>query len=124
MNLTVAVRKLERQAAQSEKIAARELAKAKALRDKLDSIRQLVASLGGMVAAKKTPKARRKRRGMSAAGRARIAAAQKKRWAAFHAKKGKTAPVKKAKRKLSPEGRARIIAAVKARWAKQKAAKK
>ena len=50
------------------------------------------------------PKARRT---MSAAARKRIAYAQKKRWAAFHAKNQKTAP---AKRKLSPERKAALVA--------------
>lgn len=58
---------------------------------------------------------------MSAAGRARIAAAQKVRWAKLKAKK---AAPKKATRKISAAGRAKIAAAQKARWAKIKAAKK
>lgn len=130
MNLTKAIRNLERQASKAEKLAKAEQARADRLREKLASIQKVVGMRGRKTAAK-APKARRGgRKGkMSAAGRARIAAAQKKRWAAFHAKRGnakkagKKAVVRKAKRKLSPEGRARIIAAVKARWAKQKAAK-
>jgi hypothetical protein len=63
-----------------------------------------------------------KKRTMSAAGRARIAAAQKARWAKQKQDAvehpAKTNPKKT--RKLSPEGRARIIAATKARWAKVK----
>ena len=63
----------------------------------------------------------RKKRGMSAAGRAAVAEAQRKRWAA--AKEQSVAePAKKAKRKLSPEGRAAIIAATKKRWAAKRAA--
>ena len=65
-----------------------------------------------------------KKRGMSAAGRARVAAAQKLRWAKIN--KAKAKPIAKPatkKRKMSPEGRARIIAAAKARWAKVRAAK-
>jgi hypothetical protein len=54
-----------------------------------------------------------RRRGMSAAGRARVAAAQRKRWAAAKASGAATA---KPKRRLSAAGRARIIAATKARW--------
>ena len=69
-----------------------------------------------------------KKRGMSAAGRARIAAAQRARWAkqkGTPAEKSGTAArkPKKAKRNLSPEARAKIAAAQKRRWAKQKAAK-
>jgi hypothetical protein len=60
-----------------------------------------------------------KKRGMSALARARIGAAQKKRWAKLKGKKaGK--PVAK-KRKMSAAGRAAIAAAQKARWAKIRA---
>jgi hypothetical protein len=55
----------------------------------------------------------RHRRGMSDAGKARIAAAQRKRWAKVKAAKGES---EKPKRRLSAAGRARIIAATKARW--------
>jgi len=72
---------------------------------------------------------RRRRRGLSAEGRARIAAAQKARWAKL---KGATAAEpaakpagkRRKKRHLSPEARARIVAAVKRRWAKAKKAAK
>lgn len=72
----------------------------------------------------------RKRSKMSAAGRLRIAEAQRKRWAAA---KGQAAvPAKKAapatgaatKRRISPEGMKRIVAAAKKRWAAVRAAKK
>jgi len=58
--------------------------------------------------------------GMSAGARAKIAAAQRARWAKA---KGGAKPAAK-KYKMSAAGRARIIAAQKARWAKIKAAKK
>jgi len=59
--------------------------------------------------------------GMTAAGKKRIAAAQRKRWAAL---KASQAQPKKAKRRMSAEGRARIVAATKKRWAEfHKAAK-
>lgn len=51
------------------------------------------------------------RRQMSASARKRIAAAQKKRWAAFHAKSGNPAPKEVApERKMSPERRAALAA--------------
>ena len=62
-----------------------------------------------------------KKRHMSAAGRARIAAGQKARWAKI---KGKKADAPKKHHKMSAAGRARIAAAAKARWAKAKAAGK
>ena len=62
------------------------------------------------------------KRTMSASARARIAAAQRARWAK---KKGTAVPAKavknpKKKGKMSAQGRANIIAAQKARWAKAK----
>lgn len=73
------------------------------------------------------------KKGMSAAGISKIAAAQKARWAKIKAAKAspkaavkpvaKAKPVQKKKRKMSAAGRARIVAAQKARWAKVNAAK-
>ena len=63
--------------------------------------------------------------GMSAAGRARIAAAQRARWAKVKATNGKQNVVTMAKRRtLSVAARRKIAAAQRARWAKVKAAKK
>jgi hypothetical protein len=65
------------------------------------------------------------KRNMSPEGRARIIAAQKKRWAKVKASKSKQStpakPKAAKKSKMSAEGRARISAAMKARWAKEKA---
>jgi hypothetical protein len=65
------------------------------------------------------------RGGMSAGGRARIAAAQRARWAKVKAK-GERANVvtMPKKRTISASARKRIAAAQRARWAKEKAAKK
>ena len=93
------------------------------LQDKLSSI------FGGTnpppPAAKKT---RGGRRTMSPAARARIAAAQRARWAkvkagstATSSAKAPTKAGKKVKRTMSPESRAKIAAAAKARWALRKA---
>jgi hypothetical protein len=57
-----------------------------------------------------------KRGTMSAAGRARIAAAQRARWA--KAKGEKVVSIRIRKRTMSPAARRRIVAAQKARWAK------
>ena len=68
-----------------------------------------------------------RRRRMSAAARARIAAAQRKRWAAQRTAGPESgtssAPVRK-KRKLSAAGRKAIIEATKRRWAAVRAARK
>ena len=55
-------------------------------------------------------------RRISAAGRARIAAAQRARWAKV--KGSKVVPITRKRRKMSPSAIARIRAAQKARWAK------
>lgn len=89
------------------------------LKEKIDSLQhELTLLIGG-----RGP-GRPKKYGMSAAGRARIAAAQKARWAKFHSGKtsGKTAS--KGKRTFSTAARAKIAAAARARWAKAKAAGK
>jgi len=82
---------------------------------------------GGGKPAASAPSAGKPVRKMSAAGRARIAAAAKARWAKFRAAKGgKTVDAKPAgkKVKMSAAGRAAIVAAQKARWAKIRAEKK
>ena len=69
------------------------------------------------------------RRTFSAATKAKMAAAQKARWAKLKGNNSApaaatvSAPVPKKKRKLSAAGKAAIIAATKARWAKVNAAK-
>lgn len=60
---------------------------------------------------------------MSAAGRARIAAAQRARWANVKGKNGGK-PAKKGKRKMSAAAKKAISLAAKLRWKKAKAAGK
>ncbi len=82
-------------------------------------LRQMLSGRPAETATAPKP-ARRKRRKMSAAGRARIAEAQRKRWA--ESKKVQAAPeAPKQKRKLSAAGRRAIIAAAKKRWAAKRA---
>lgn len=65
------------------------------------------------------------RNGMSAAGRARIAAAQRARWAKVKGQSDKrTVVTMPKKRTMSAAARRKIAAAQRARWAKVKAAKK
>jgi len=66
------------------------------------------------------------RRGkISAGGRARIAAAQRARWAKVRTESGKqSGATSPKKRTMSASARKRIAAAQRARWAKVKAAKK
>ncbi len=62
--------------------------------------------------------------GLTEAGRARIAAAQRQRWARYNAGKTNSGPKARSKKnRLSAEGRARVAAAVTARWERFRAAK-
>jgi hypothetical protein len=90
-------------------------------------IQELRALLSGGPAESTTATAepaKRKRRKISAAGRARIAAAQRARWAASKktTEPSVTSEAPKPKRKLSRAGRAAIVAATKKRWALKRAA--
>jgi hypothetical protein len=103
-----------------------QLRRAADLKEKIDALDQELNALLG-ASASASVEAPVKKRGMSAAGRAKIAAGQKARWA--KAKSGKSAaqtavkaPAKKGG--MSAAGRAKIAAAAKARWAKAKAAGK
>jgi hypothetical protein len=89
-------------------------------------ISELRATLSGEpVTPAATPKGPKlKRRKMSAAARARMAEAQRKRWAAVRKASAPSIPeaAPKPKRKLSADGRKAIIAALKKRWAAKRAA--
>jgi hypothetical protein len=114
-----------------------QLRKAADLQEKIAQLQSnLAAILGSEVEAAPVAKPARKKGGMSAAGRARIAAAQKARWAKVNAAKGKTIAekviqavktviIKPAKKKftMSAAAKAKISAAAKARWAKIKVEK-
>jgi hypothetical protein len=99
-------------------LSAQQLRRAAAIKERIDTLQnELGKILGGNGA---TPAASGKRT-MSAGARARIAAAQRARWAKVKGKK----PAKAAgagKRKMSAAARAKIAAAAKARWARAKAA--
>jgi hypothetical protein len=133
-----------------------QLRKAANIQEKIQSLqKELNQLLGASASAANSEKPKkRKRRGMSAAGRKAIAAAQKARWAKIKGTAPEAKPVPKAKRKMSAKGlaniragvakrmaargkavqkpkiqrsaawRAAISAAAKARWAKAKAAGK
>ena len=116
--------------------------KALVIRKQIEALQgSLIEILGGKVLAAsfEAPVTRvapvtKGRRTMSAAGRARVAAAQRARWAKTRAASApaqfatkatgttKAAKAPRKKRTMSPEARARIAAAQRARWAKQKAA--
>ena len=112
-----------------------ELRKAADLQDKIASLQKELAALTGNATSAtpaKPAKPAKKKGGMRAAGRAKIAAAQKARWAKVKAAKPaakavvKSVPAKpsqSAKRTISPGHIAKIKAAQKLRWAKFHAAK-
>lgn len=97
-------------------LSADHLRRAATIRDEID---RLSAELAGILGGTRPP-AHKKRGTMSAAGRARIAAAQRARWAKVKGKKTSSND-HKPKRRFSAAARAKIAAAAKARWAKAKA---
>jgi hypothetical protein len=121
-------------------LSAQQLRQAADLKEKIVALEtelsQLLGSSAKAVATPVAAKAPKKKGGMSAAGKAKVAAAQKARWAKINAAKSALTPVatpakvvvvaKPAKKKfvMSAAAKAKISAAAKARWAKVKAAKK
>jgi len=92
------------------------------IKERIESLQyELNRVLGGR-AGVKSPGGRIVR--MSAAGRARIAAAQRARWAKYNAARGKSSKASgsKPRRRLSAGAKAKIAAAARARWARAKAA--
>ena len=111
-----------------------QLRQAADLKEKIAGLEKQLAALVGSVS-KATPTKPAKKGGMSAAGKARISAAAKLRWAKINAAKGKTSapkaapkPVaaKPAKKKfvMSAAAKAKLSALMKARWAAKKGVKK
>ena len=103
-------------------LSAQQLWRAANIKEKIQSLENELGRIFGSstkpVADAVAPKKRRK---MSASGRAKIAAAQKARWAKVKGRKSGTKPVKKARRKMSAAARAKIAAAARARWKTAKA---
>ena len=97
-----------------------QLRRAVAIREQMDALER---ELGGIIGSPVASAVRRGgRRTMSPAARARIAAAQRRRWAKQKAGAHSAAPARRGRRRMSAAGRARISAAAKARWARAKAA--
>ena len=92
----------------------------------ISEVRQLLGSNSRSAVPAATPEApSRRKRTMSAAARARIGAAQRKRWAETKAASAPAEPKKAArKRKLSAAGRKAIAEAAKRRWAVLREARK
>jgi len=109
-------------------LTSNQLKRAAAIQEQIEALHhELNGLLGGSApaavsAAVAAPKAGRKK--ISAAGIARIKAAQKLRWAKVKAAKPAAPAARKTKKKMSPAARAKIAAVAKARWAAIKAAGK
>jgi hypothetical protein len=93
-----------------------------AIKEQIEELQSQIESIAGgdgpIASALKAPKKHRR----SAATRARMAAAQRARWAKINGTEATDSkPPKKGKRRMSKAGRAAISAAAKARWAKARA---
>ena len=98
-------------------LSSHQLKRAIEIKTEIERLASELANLAGKGAVSQGPRRRR----MSRAGRARIAAAQRARWAKQRAVKAK--PVNK-KRKMSAAARAKLSAMAKERWKKAKSAGK
>jgi len=96
------------------------------LRKERDQASKVVESLDAALAALNGGSSKRTtRRTISASGRARIAAAQRARWARLRGNgAGKSSSSAPKKKTMSAAARKRIAAAQRARWARVKAAQK
>jgi hypothetical protein len=103
-------------------LSSQQLRRAANIKDKIQSLEKKLITVLGSPTEPATPVAQKKKQKMSAASRAKIAAAQKARWAKVKGQKVKQSQPKK--RKMSAAARRKISLAAKARWAKVKAAKK
>lgn len=99
-------------------LSAEQFRRAATIKDQIDSLRSELDRLLGSAVGSGSG-----RRKMSASARAKIAAAQKARWAKVNGNKGGKS-VKRGRRTMSAAARAKIATAAKARWAKAKAAGK
>jgi hypothetical protein len=102
-------------------LSAQQLRQAASIKDQLANLENQLARILGASTPATSPKPARKKGKMSAAGRARIVAAQKARWAKI---KGTAKPASRPKKKMSAAAKARLSALAKARWAKAKKAGK
>lgn len=97
----------------------KQLRRAADVKERIDALQEELNQLLGASAAAPAGPGVTGRKKISAAGIARIRAAQRARWAAVRGAKGLAEPAKK--RKFSAAGRAKLRALARARWAKAKA---
>jgi hypothetical protein len=104
-------------------LSVQQLRRAADLKEKLQSLETELGQILGASTKPDIQDAPKKRRKLSPAVRAKMAAAAKKRWAKVKGAKPEVSPKPKKQGGMSAAGRARIVAAQKARWAKIKASK-
>ena len=105
-------------------LSSKQLRRAANIQDKIASLQKELSRIVKSPAHGKTSAAPKRKRKMSAAGRAKIAAAARARWARVKGAKKPAKAASKPRRKMSAAGRAKIAAAARARWKKAKAAGK
>jgi hypothetical protein len=106
-------------------LSASQLKQALVLKEKIEVLEKELHLVLRASSASAAPHALGKRRTVSAAGRARIAAAARARWAKQRATRPQTAKTAtKFKRKISAAGRARLAELARKRWAAAKRAGK
>src|SRR5690349_16625498 len=94
------------------------------VQQQLNRLDNAIRALSGETGSATVARGRGGRRAMSAAGRRRVAEAQRARWAKLKAQSNGTGSSKrKTTRTLSPAARRKIAAAQRARWAKVRAAR-
>ena len=98
-------------------ITAQEFRKAADLQEKIQRLQKELEQILGAPATTAAPQKRK----MSAAGRARIAAAARARWAKIKGAKVSPKRAQKPKRKMSVAAKARLAALARARWKQAKA---
>jgi hypothetical protein len=99
-----------------------QLRKVLAIKEQIEQLQAELASIAGGAA---LPQETERKGGMSAAGRARVAAAARARWARLRGEKGATnGAAATTDRRRSPEVRAKLAAAARLRWKRAKAAGK
>ena len=106
-------------------LSSEQLRRAADLKEKISALElELTSLLGGTNGVAEVPApVEVKKRKISAAGIARIKAAQKVRWAKYNVDSAEAKPVRVKKFTMSAAAKAKISAAAKARWAKVRAGK-
>jgi len=102
-------------------LSPQELRRAANVKEKIDSLQNELARILGGASPSSGNSGSRSGRSLTAAARARISAAAKKRWAGIKRSKSSTKSGLGARRPMSPQVKARLSAVARARWKKAKA---